>query len=174
MTKPNFLFPFTLGLSDGIITTLMLISNSIIHESYIGTNLALRVAFGSAFVGGFSYFIAEYTRLRSEISRTSKQLVLRSPSYLIKSKIGHDILIESVAGTALSVGSGFLGSMVPLSFSIILPTYGLISIMVAIGALSIMGLGIAKSVRGSYIFWLMTMIALGVIVTYIGYNLKLV
>ena len=64
--------------------------------------------------------------------------------------------------------------MVPLSFSIILPTYGLISIAVAIGALSIMGLGIAKSVRGSYIFWLMTMIALGVIVTYIGYNLKLV
>ena len=99
MTKPNFLFPLTLGLSDGIITTLMLISNSIIHESYIGTNLALRVAFGSAFVGGFSYFIAEYTRLRSEISRTSKQLILRSPSYLIRSKIGRDILIESVLGT---------------------------------------------------------------------------
>lgn len=174
MTKPNFLFPLTLGLSDGIITTLMLISNSIIHESHIGTNLALRVAFGSAFVGGFSYFIAEYTRLRSEISRTSKQLILRSPSYLIRSKIGRDILIESVLGTALSVGSGFLGSMIPLSFSLVLPSDGLISIMVAIGALSVMGLGIARSVRGNYIFWLMTMIVLGVIVTYIGYNLKLV
>ena len=46
--------------------------------------------------------------------------------------------------------------------------------MVAIGALSVMGLGIARSVRGNYIFWLMTMIVLGVIVTYIGYNLKLV
>ena len=109
MNKQNLLFPFTLGLSDGIITTLMLISRSLIFGDPIGLNLAFRVAFGSAFVGGFSFFIAEYSRLRGEISRTSRQLNLRSTSYLIMGKIGRDIMVESVTGTSISGLSGFSG-----------------------------------------------------------------
>lgn len=174
MNRQNLLFPFTLGLSDGIITTLMLISRSLIFGDPIGINLALRVAFGSAFVGGFSFFIAEYSRLRGEISRTSKQLVLRSPSYLIRGKIGRDILFESVAGTTISVFSGFVGSMIPLAFSVILPQNGKLSIVVAILSLSALGAGIGRSVKGNYMFWILTMVALGLIVTSIGYYLHLV
>lgn len=174
MNRQILLFPFTLGLSDGIITTLMLISRSLIFGDPISANLALRVAFGSAFVGGFSFFIAEYSRLREEISRTSRQLVLRSPSYLIKGKIGRDILFESVTGTTISVFSGFTGSMIPLAFSVLIPQDGRISVIVAILSLSALGAGISRSVKGNYIFWILTMVILGLIVTMIGYYLHLV
>lgn len=174
MNNQNLLFPFTLGLSDGVITTLMLISRTLIHENSLGLNLALRVAFGAAFVGGFSYFIAEYSRLREEISRTSRQLNLRSPSYLIKGKIGRDIMVESVVGTSVSVASGFTGSMIPLAFSLLVPADGVLSIFVAIVSLAALGAGIGKSVKGNYLFWIMTMAILGFIVTWVGYYLNLV
>ncbi len=174
MNKQNLLFPFTLGLSDGIITTLMLISRSLIYGDVIGINLALRVAFGSAFVGGFSFFIAEYSRLRGEISRTSKQLNLRSPAYLIRGKIGRDIMLESVLGTTISVLSGFSGSMIPLAFSVLVPSDGRISVVVAILSLAALGSGISKSVKGNYFFWIITMVVLGFIVTSIGFYLHLV
>ncbi len=174
MNNQNLLFPFTLGLSDGIITTLMLISRSLLAGESIGAGLALRVAFGAAFVGAFSFFIAEYSRLREEISRTSRQLNLRSPSYLIKGKIGRDIMMESVIGTSISAVSGFTGSMIPLAFSVLLPQDGLLSIIVAIIALSALGAGIGRSVKGNYVFWVLTMVILGLMVSIIGFYLNLV
>lgn len=174
MNKQNLLFPFTLGLSDGVITTLMLISRSLLSGESIGAGLALRVAFGAAFVGAFSYFIAEYSRLREEISRTSRQLVLRSPSYLIKGKIGRDIMAESVIGTTISTFSGFTGSMIPLAFSVLLPQDGLLSIIVAVVALAGLGAGIGRSVKGNYVFWVLTMVILGMLVSVIGFYLNLV
>lgn len=174
MNKQNLLFPFTLGLSDGVITTLMLIARSLIYGDAIGIGLALRVAFGAAFVGGFSFFIAEYSRLRGEISRTSRQLNLRSPAYLIRGKIGRDIMIESVLGTSISVLSGFTGSMIPLAFSVLIPSDGRISIIVAVLALAALGAGISRSVKGNYIFWVLTMSVLGLVVTAVGFFLHLV
>lgn len=174
MNKQNLLFPFTLGLSDGVITTLMLISRTLVTANALSGGLALRVAFGAAFVGGFSFFIAEYSRLRGEISRTSRQLNLRSPAYLIRGKIGRDIMLESVVGTSISVLSGFTGSMIPLAFSVLLPTAGDISIVVAILSLAALGAGIGKSVKGNYVFWILTMTILGIIVTLVGFYLNLV
>lgn len=174
MNKENLVFPLTLGLSDGIITTLMLISRTIIHGDLPGFNLAFRVAFGSAFVGGFSFFIAEYSRLRGEISRTSRQLMLRSPSYLIRSKIGKDILLEAVSGTGASIISGFSGSMIPLSFAALFPGMSIFAIYIADGSLALLGAGIAKSVSGNYIFWIFTMFLLGIVVTILGNFLNLV
>ncbi|MCL5881710.1 MAG: hypothetical protein M1592_03905 [Candidatus Thermoplasmatota archaeon] len=174
MNKSSIIFPLTLGLSDGIITTLMLISRTVIEGNFSGLGLAFRVAFGSAFVGGFSFFIAEYSRLRGEISRSSRQLMLRSPSYLIKSKIGKDILVESVVGTGASIMSGFTGAMLPLTLAILFPSHGLIAIYLADGAMALLGAGIAKSVHGNYIFWIITMFVLGIVVTVLGNFLNLV
>ncbi len=174
MNKSVLTFPLTLGLSDGIITTLMLISHTILHGNLISAGLALRVAFGSAFVGGFSFFIAEYSRLRGEISRTSKQLMLRSPAYLIRSRIGRDILVESVTGTGASVLSGFIGSLLPLAIAVAFPRTGAYAVYTADGVLAFLGAGIAKSVSGNYVFWIMTMFILGVSVSLMGDFLNLV
>ena len=174
MNKSILTFPLTLGLSDGIITTLMLISHTILHGSIIGIGLALRVAFGSAFVGGFSFFIAEYSRLRGEISRSSRQLMLRSPTYLVRSRIGRDILVESITGTGASVMSGFVGSMLPLAIAVTFPRTGAYAVYTADVVLALLGAGIAKSVSGNYIFWILTMFLLGIAVSFIGDVLNLV
>ncbi len=174
MNRLNLLFPFTLGLSDGVITTLMLIARSLLAGESIGLGLALRVAFGAAFVGAFSFFIAEYSRLREEISRTSRQLNLRSPAYLIKGKIGRDIMLEAGLGTSVSAVTGFTGSMIPLAFSLLLPQDGLLSIVVAVVALAGLGAGLSRSVKGNYAFWILTMVLVGILVTIIGYYLNLV
>lgn len=174
MNKSILTFPLTLGLSDGIITTLMLISHTILHGSIIGIGLALRVAFGSAFVGGFSFFIAEYSRLRGEVSRSSRQLMLRSPTYLVRSRIGRDILVESITGTGASVMSGFVGSMLPLAIAVTFPRTGAYAVYTADVVLALLGAGIAKSVSGNYIFWILTMFLLGIAVSFIGDVLNLV
>ena len=58
--RENLVFPITMGLTDGVITVLMLASADFLGPSVMTVDLALRIAFGSAFVGTLSFFIAEY------------------------------------------------------------------------------------------------------------------
>ncbi|MCW6169084.1 MAG: hypothetical protein LVQ96_06110 [Thermoplasmatales archaeon] len=174
MNKNNLLFPITLGLSDGIITTLMLTSRILLTGGSIATDLIFRIAFGASFVGGFSFFIAEYSRLREEIARTSKMLIMRSPDKLVKGKIGRDILAEAVLATSLSVLTGFIGALIPLTFSALFSGSRIIPELVAWIALALLGAGLARSVQGKYVFWIITMILVGVIITFLGFFLNLV
>ncbi|HLH85767.1 MAG TPA: hypothetical protein VKU79_02755 [Thermoplasmataceae archaeon] len=174
MNRPALLFPLTLGLSDGIITTLMLISRTLISGEAFDVSLVVRVATGSAFVGGFSFFIAEYSRLRAELSRTSRQLILKTPRYLLKGKIGRDILLEAGTGTAVSTISGFGGSLVPLLSGMFLRSGGPISIGLALASLAALGGGVGKSVNGNVGFWVVVLVSIGIIVTIMGNFLNLV
>ncbi|MFG1449944.1 MAG: hypothetical protein AAE983_04810 [Thermoplasmataceae archaeon] len=174
MNRKYYLFPLTLGLSDGIITTIMLVSRTLLSHEVISIGLALRVSSGSAFVGGFSFFVAEYSRLREEISRTSRQLVLRSPRYLIRGKIGKEILTEAVTGTTISVFAGFGGSLIPLLSSVYIPGSGLFPVVLAIASLALLGAGIGRSVSGNYVFWVLTLVSIGILVTIVGNYLNLV
>ena len=174
MSSKYYLFPLTLGLSDGIITTLMLVSRTLLSHEAIGIDLALRVSSGSAFVGGFSFFVAEYSRLRGEISRTSRHLVLRSPRYLIRGKIGREILVEAISGTVISVFAGFGGSLIPLFSGVYLPGSSILPVGIGILALAFLGGGIGKSVSGNYYFWIFSMVVIGIIVTVLGDFLNLV
>ena len=96
--KYSLLFPATIGLADGIITALVLVTGSILSGAGLSPGLSERVAFGSAFVGTFSFFIAEYSRLRGEINKTSRQLNLSSPRLL-------GLLIPSLHGSTFQVPS---------------------------------------------------------------------
>lgn len=174
MSKNYYLFPLTLGLSDGIITTVMLVARTLISQELIGIGLALRVSFGSAMVGGFSFFIADYSRLREEILRTSRQLVLKTPMSLLNGRVGRQILTEAIAGTTISVFSGFTGSLIPLIPAVYIPNIGILPIVLAVVSLSLLGAGIGKSVSGNYAFWMITMTALGLVVTVVGNFLNLV
>lgn len=170
----KLLFPITIGLSDGIITALMLVAGDILRGDHIFLSLALRVAYGSSFVGTFSYFIAQYSELRGELSRTSRQLNLRSPSYLIKSKIGRDIIVESVAGAASAGFFGFVGALIPLVTSVAIPADPIVAIASAEASLAVLGLGIGKAVRGNYFFWVIMMFIIGIVVAWAGDFLYLV
>ncbi len=174
MNRSNFLFPFTLGLSDGIITTLMLTSRILLTGGSLAPDLILRIAFGASFVGGFSFFIAEYSRLREEIARTSRMLIMRSPDKLIRGKIGKDIMLEATLATSLSVITGFLGALIPLTFSALFSPNKIAPELIAWIALALLGAGLARSVQGKYIFWIVTMMFIGVLITFLGFFLNLV
>jgi len=174
MNKNNLLFPATLGLSDGIITTLMLTSRILLTGGTIHFDLIIRIAFGASFVGGFSFFIAEYSRLREEIARTSRMLIMRSPDKLIRGKIGKDIMIEATVSTSLSVLTGFMGALIPLTFSVLFAPNRIVPELVAWIALALLGAGLARSVHGKYVFWIATMIFIGVLITFLGFFLNLV
>jgi VIT1/CCC1 family predicted Fe2+/Mn2+ transporter len=112
--------------------------------------------------------------LREEISRTSRQLVLRSPRYLIRGKIGKEILTEAVTGTTISVFAGFGGSLIPLLSSVYISGSGYFPVILAISALALLGGGIGKSVSGNYVFWVLTLVIIGILVTIVGNYLNLV
>ncbi len=168
------LFPITIGLSDGIITALMLVSGDILRGEYVYLGLALRVAYGSSFVGTFSYFIAQYSELRGELSRTSRQLNLRSSSYLLKSKLGRDIIFESVLGAASAGFFGFVGALIPLLPDVLIPNMPLFAIGFSEASLAVLGIGIGRAVRGNYIFWIILMASIGLLVAWAGNYLFLV
>ncbi len=168
------LFPITIGLSDGIITALMLVSGDILRGEHVLLGLALRVAYGSSFVGTFSFFIAQYSELRGELSRSSKQLNLRSPSYLIRSKVGRDIIFESVLGASAAGFFGFVGALIPLIPDVFFPSMPIVAIGFAEGSLAVLGLGIGRAVRGNYIFWIIMMFIIGLVVAWAGDYLFLV
>jgi VIT1/CCC1 family predicted Fe2+/Mn2+ transporter len=172
--KYSLLFPATIGLADGIITALVLVTGSILSGAGLSPGLSERVAFGSAFVGTFSFFIAEYSRLRGEINKTSRQLNLSSPRLLLKGKIGRDIFLEAIIGTSLSGVCGFLGAGIPLFINYLFPTHGYLSIISAILAMGALGAGIGRSVSGRYILWIVTMLILATLIAIVGNYLRIV
>ncbi|MEM0156378.1 MAG: hypothetical protein QW597_07265 [Thermoplasmataceae archaeon] len=166
--RDDILFPVTLGLTDGIITVLMLASADFLGPSNMTVTLAVRIAFGSAFVGTLSFFIAEYSRLRSELTKVSQHLTMRPSNRLIKTDLGTRILIESLGGTLLSGSFGFIGALIPLLFDVILPAEGYLAIISAYLVLAIMGMGIASVSSGNRLRWIMSLIILGATVTVVG------
>ena len=166
--RENIVFPITMGLTDGVITVLMLASADFLGPSVMTVDLALRIAFGSAFVGTLSFFIAEYSRLRFQLIRASRQLTMHSPESLIRSDLGAKIFMESLAGTLLSGTFGFVGALIPLSVDVIDPAFGLVAILSAYFVLAAMGLAIGNISSGNKYKWMAALILLGLIVTTVG------
>ena len=172
--KNSLLFPMAIGITDGIITTLMLATNYIVEARAISLLLSLRIAAGSAMVGSFSYFVAEYSSLREELARISKHLGLSTPSFLIRSKPGRDILEEAIVATGISGGFSFSGSFFPLLVATVFPGNATLSLSAAIIALGATGLAIAKSVSGNMYTWPVSMMSIGALVAFAGNFLHLI
>ncbi|MEM0139136.1 MAG: hypothetical protein QXZ44_00775 [Ferroplasma sp.] len=172
--KKQYIFPVSIGLSDGIITALILASGGIVSSDKISLFLALKISFGSAFAGAFSYFIAQYAGLNEELHRTAIQLHLKSTDYLLKGHLGLQIFSESLLGALIAAFFSFLGALIPLSSSLIILHNIIIPFSLSYLSLAILGLFISKTTAGKARFWVTVMVIVGVIVTVAGYELKLI
>jgi VIT1/CCC1 family predicted Fe2+/Mn2+ transporter len=170
----KYIFPVSIGLSDGIITALILASGGIIGKSTIDIFEAFKISFGSAFAGAFSYFIAQYAGLNEELHRTALQLNLKSTDYLLRGHLGIEIFIESLLGAFIAAFFGFLGALIPLSSSLIVRGNEIIPLSLSYTSLAILGLFISKSTAGRARFWIIVMVTVGIIVTIAGFELKLI
>ena len=170
----KYIFPVSIGLSDGIITALILASAGIIGKSTIDLFEAFKISFGSAFAGAFSYFIAQYAGLNEELHRTALQLNLKSTNYLLKGHLGIEIFVESLLGAFIAAFFGFLGALIPLSSSLIIKNNIELPLLLSYASLAVLGLFISKTTAGRARFWILVMVTVGIIVTIAGYELKLI
>ncbi len=170
----KYIFPVSIGLSDGIITALILASGGIASSRVISLYLALKISFGSAFAGAFSYFIAQYAGLNEELHRTAMQLNLKSTDYLLKGHLGLQIFTEAIAGALIAAFFGFLGALIPLSSSLLVPHNIVIPFFLSYISLAVLGLFISRTTAGRARFWISVMVIVGIIVTFAGYELKLI
>ena len=143
----KYIFPVSIGLSDGIITALILASGGIIGKSTIDLFEAFKISFGSAFAGAFSYFIAQYAGLNEELHRTALQLNLKSTNYLLKGHLGIEIFVESLLGAFIAAFFGFLGALIPLSSSLIIKNNIELPLFLSYASLAVLGLFISKTIQ---------------------------
>jgi len=173
--KRDLLFPIVVGLSNGIITALIFTAGEILHVGgNIGPGLAIRIAVGVALPSVFTFYVAEYARLRRELVHASKELNLNSPVHLINSRLGRVIIRKAIIVTSVGTVAGFTGALLPLLVSVMIPSFTWLPIIAAILALGVFGVSLAISVRGNPIYWITALVVAGALVTVIGSILHIV
>lgn len=164
----HYTFPVILGLTDGIITALMIATNEILNSNATHLGLFVRIALGSAAVGAVSFFMADYSSMKQDLVRLSKIVNPNTPFDLLETQLGRRIIEESIAKTLLSALSGFTGALIPLLPSLLFTTNSLISLAIADLSLALLGVVVAKVQSGNYFFWPPLLATVGIVMIYIG------
>jgi|UniRef100_A0A7V6A4H4 predicted membrane protein (TIGR00267 family) len=166
---------FVAGLSDGILTALILGGGPLLHaDSSMSWSLSLRVAAAAAIAGAFIFFVAHYADLRSELIRAERQLNLLSHGRFATTQLGKAVLRESLVSAVIDSVCTFIGALIPLSASLIPHGPRWLGAAVGIGALAVLGFFLGRAAYGSPVRWAVALTLAGVLVAYIGMNLKIV
>lgn len=168
------LFPIVLGLTDGIITSLVFTAGLLDRSSAITLILILRISIGSSVIGAFSFFIANYTELREELITVGTKLNPAKPTHLLESSQGIRIVSESIVEASLALGSGFLGAFLTLFPAYAFPEVGILSLSLALAILSILGVLISRYLYGGPFRWALIFVIVGLITILLGMYLNIV
>jgi len=166
---------FVAGLSDGILTALILASDTLLKsESSLSWSLSLRVAAAAAVAGAFIFFVAHYADLRGELVRAERQLNLLSHGQFATTQLGKAVLQDSIVSAVINSVCTFIGALIPLSASMI--PYGppWLGAAVAIAALALLGFFLGRAVYGQPLNWALALAGAGALVAYLGMKLKIV
>ena len=167
-------FALSIGAIDGLITSLMITSNAIISKSTILLETALRISLGSAVVGAASFFVAEYGRLRQGEYRVAHLLKPSLGPGQRKTSVNRRNLSDAFKGGSFSFIMGFVGAAVPIVSYSLLHRGGVYSLAFSYSALGITGIFLGKSSGGKISNWFISLVILRVIMTAVGYYLKIV
>lgn len=169
------LLPIVLGLSDGVLTALILATGSLVDpDRHIAMSMALRISASAFATGAFVFFVARYSQLRAELVVAERQLNLTSHGRLASSKLGKVVLSEAIVSASLSSISSFVGAMIPLLVAALVPSHGWAALVAALVALALLGAGLAKVSFGSAWYWSSTLVAGGVVLSILGAQLRIV
>jgi hypothetical protein len=166
------LFPFVIGVTDGILTALTLAGGRIFERSQpITLGLAFRISGAASLSGVFVFFTAEYIRLRGELARSERQLNLTSGGRLAATRLGRAVLLDTVASAIVSSVCNFLGALIPLIAGTVASW---LAVVVALSFLGALGLGAARAVHGSSAVWALALVLAGGILTVAGIKFRIV
>lgn len=110
--------------------------------------LALRVPTVALVSGLFAYFVARYASLRGEWLRTERQLNMTSRGRLAVTRLGTQVLRESVRASPVASGSTFFGFARAVLALPLLRCPGA-SAIAALSILEILSFGLARAVDAS-------------------------
>lgn len=173
--RERYLLPLALGLSDGILTALLLTAGRIVGAVQPLTFLlVVRVAVAAIATAGFVLFVARFAELRQGLARAERHLNLLERGQLATTRLGRDVLRDSFKEALVAGTCSFLGAAFPLVVGLIFPHATWVAVAVAIGALSVLGAVLAIPVRGHPLRWAVGMALSGVALTALGMWLDLV
>ncbi len=166
--RHRILFATALGFSDGILTALMLAAGRLWVGDTIPLDLTLRIAAAGALSGLATLFLAEYARLRLEMSRAAAQLNLATPNRLISSALGRAILEEATGTAMLSALCSFLGALIPLLTAPLAPGVPAVPVAAALAALAALGSTLGRVLGGRLVLWALALVGTGVVIAAMG------
>ncbi len=172
--KADHAFAISIGLVDGLITSLVIAAHAIVSHLSLSPTVAFRIAFGSSFVGSVSFFIAEFSKLSKDEFRVAKILKPGRKSPTIMKNLTEKLIIEALYGGTASFAMGFVGASVPLFTYSLLNNSEIFTLGCSYLALALFGVYTSKITGGSYIKWMAGLIFLGVLMTIVGSILRIV
>jgi VIT1/CCC1 family predicted Fe2+/Mn2+ transporter len=166
--RRRILFATALGFSDGILTALMLAAGRLWNGDAVSLDLTLRIAAAGALSGLATLFLAEYARLRLEMSRAAAQLNLATPHRLISSALGRAILKEATGTALISAFCSFLGALIPLLTAPVAPGVPAAPVAAALTALAALGGTLGRVLGGQLILWALALVGVGAAIGALG------
>lgn len=163
------------GFCDGILTALTLAAGKIAESDSLSLlMLGFRVGIAGAASGVFVFFVAHYSQLRGELIESERQLNLTEHGRLVSSHLGRAVLIESIVKACVASFFSFLGAILPLGISALVPIAPWFTIGITLTILGALGIFLAFTVHGKPFTWAAGLVLAGLVLTIIGMNLKLV
>ena len=114
------------------------------------------------------FFVAEYARLRGELVHAARHLNLASTGRLATSRLGQEVLRESVLGTVIAAATGFGGALLPLILGAAFSTISWMTIAIAIAVLGLLGFAVSRAVHGNPIYWSAAFMVTGALLSAAG------
>jgi predicted membrane protein (TIGR00267 family) len=116
MSSSRLLFNVALGLTDGILTALILTAGALLRGTTdLQIDQALRVSVAAGLSALFTVFVSDYARLRGELSHSARELNLASVRPLLGSRLSAKVRAQAVIAAVTTTACSFLGSMIPLA-----------------------------------------------------------
>ena len=171
----RFLIPLALGVSDGILTALILASAAVLRArgDALSLSLACRVGVVAFVTGIFTVFVAEYAQLRNELARAERELNMTSSGRLATGHLGRAALREAAGAAAVASVSSFFGAAAPLLIGAGLRSHPWIALVIAVAGLGGLGAALAGMFGGRRPRWTVALMVGGVVVAIVGARLDI-
>jgi VIT1/CCC1 family predicted Fe2+/Mn2+ transporter len=174
MIASRLLFNVALGLTDGLLTALILTAGVLFHGTTgIGIGQALRVAAAAALSGLFTVFVSDYARLRGELRHAARELNLASVRPLLAGRLRSRMRAEAATAALTTTTCSFIGAMIPLGPAVIWPRPWTAPLAASL-TLVIIGLALGRIVGGRSFVWAFLLLVGGAAITLTGVWLDVV
>lgn len=175
LRAPHNRLDLVAGFIDGILTALTLAAGKLLHQSSgVSLTLVAKVGAVGACTTIFVFFVAHYAELRAELVRSERELNLLSHGRLATTRLGRRVLREALFGAVVASVCSFLGAVIPLLFSLMLPGLPLLGLALTVLLLGALGALLAWSTFGSPVVWSIAMMTGGIVLTIVGVQLDIV